>query len=174
MAEDSVMADEELVIDDSMVAAAALVEIPTLELRNARFNEHGTIDVEFLHPIYGWIDTTSSPDDDVEYNRRIYAQALEGEVAAYVPPSLADQRISMVPLSARQLRLGLLQAGITGSTVAATLNAMPEGAEKESALIEWEYATTFVRTHELIGLVGSALGLTPEQIDTMWLAAAAL
>jgi hypothetical protein len=36
------------------------------------------------------------------------------------------------------------------------------------AKIEWEYASQFERDHHLIEQVGASLGLTPEQIDTMW------
>lgn len=51
---------------------------------------------------------------------------------------------------------------------------MPAGPDKDKAQIEWEYATTFNRAHPLIATVGAALGLTNDQIDVMWLAAANL
>lgn len=89
----------------------------------------------------------------------------------YVPtpePTAEELRARMRPLSSRQIRLGLISAGISLATVDATLASMPEGQEKEAAQVEWEYATTFNRTHVLIGLVGGALGLTDEQIDAMW------
>lgn len=80
----------------------------------------------------------------------------------------------MRPLTARQLRLGLLDAGISPSAVSATIGGMPTGPDKDKAQIEWEYATTFNRTHSLIATVGAALGLSEQQIDGMWLAAANL
>jgi hypothetical protein len=51
---------------------------------------------------------------------------------------------------------------------------MPAGAGKDRAQIEWEYATTFSRTHHLIGAIGPALGLADERIDEIWTAAASL
>ncbi|MDX0487693.1 hypothetical protein GOC53_28465 [Sinorhizobium medicae] len=98
-------------------------------------------------------------------------------VHAYEPPPTAtDEEIreAMPRLTARQLRLGLLKNGFTQANVEAVLNAMPAGADKEAALIEWEYATEYKRTHPLIAMVGAALGLSDDQIDAMWAAAASL
>ncbi|KSV84532.1 hypothetical protein N183_11950 [Sinorhizobium sp. Sb3] len=101
----------------------------------------------------------------------------EAPVHAYVPPpELTDEekRATMQPLTARQLRLGLVNAGISPSTVTATIGGMADGPDKDKAQIEWEYASTFNRTHPLIATVGAALGLTDVQIDAMWTAAISL
>ncbi len=95
-------------------------------------------------------------------------------IAPYVPPTVEEVRASMPALSARQLRLGLLNAGISPSTVSATIAAMPAGADRDKAQIEWEFATTFNRMHPLIATVGGALGLNETQIDAMWAAAVSL
>lgn len=95
----------------------------------------------------------------------------EAPVHVYVPPPAPtpeELRARMPSLSARQFRLGLVAGGFTLSQVAANIEAMPEGVDKETAEIEWEYATSFERTHPLISSIGSSLGLTEEQIDTMW------
>jgi hypothetical protein len=85
--------------------------------------------------------------------------------------SAHDPYFSVPVLSARQLRLGLLQNGIPPSQVENALEAMPAGIERESALIEWYYASTFSRSHPLIASVAVILGLNDAQIDTMWAAA---
>lgn len=72
------------------------------------------------------------------------------------------------PLTSRQLRLGLVLNGISLSSVEAAIDAIEDETDREVARIEWEYATTFERTHPLVTQVGAALGLTPEQIDNMW------
>lgn len=82
---------------------------------------------------------------------------------------------SLAPLTARQLRLGLVAAaGILPSQVDTAIAAIPDEAARAVAEIEWEYASQFERNHPLIEQVGTALGLTTEQIDTMWQAAMAL
>ncbi|WEX89540.1 hypothetical protein PZN02_003043 [Sinorhizobium garamanticum] len=95
-------------------------------------------------------------------------------VQPYVPPTPAQIRASMSTLTARQLRLGLLGAGISPSQVDPAINALPRGQAKDSALIEWEYARTFDRMHPLVSTIGAALGLTDDQIDLMWSAALGL
>lgn len=98
----------------------------------------------------------------------------DAPILAYVPPSPPtpeEARAAMPPLTARQFRLGLVNSGLTPAQVTTAIEAMPAGPDKEAALIEWEYAATFNRVHPLIGSVGTALGLTDEQIDAMWAAA---
>ncbi|MQW00736.1 hypothetical protein GHK46_26480 [Sinorhizobium medicae] len=122
----------------------------------------------------------SRPNDPYGVNPQIRQWMSENPnapVHVYVPPAAPtpeEARAAMPPLTARQLRLGLVSNGITLSQVHATLDAMPAGADRDKALIEWEYATTFTRTHPLIASVGAALGLSDEQIDAMWTAAASL
>ena len=46
-----------------------------IEYRNARYNQHGTIDVDLYHPVLKkWVEFTASPDDPEEYGRKIYEQ----------------------------------------------------------------------------------------------------
>lgn len=90
-------------------------------------------------------------------------------ITPHVPPVAR-----LTPLTARQFRLGLIEAGRSPDQVAAAIEGLPSGPDKEKAKIEWEYATTFNRTHPLIATVGGALGLSDQQIDAMWLAAVSL
>lgn len=72
------------------------------------------------------------------------------------------------PISARQLRLTLLQNGITSQDVINKINQIPDPIQKEAALIEFEYAIQFERDNPLLNQIGSAFELTEEMIDTMW------
>lgn len=120
----------------------------------------------------------SAPDDDFGLAPAIRQWLADNEgqytVAPYQPPTAEQVREAMPDLSARQLRLGLLNAGLIPSQVTAAIETLPAGPEKETAKVEWEYATTFRRLHPLIAIVGGVLGLTDEQIDAMWRAAVAL
>lgn len=75
-------------------------------------------------------------------------------------------------LSAVQVRLALLGAGITPAMVEAAIESLPEGIHHDTARTYWEYATQFHRDHAFIAAFASALDLTSEQVDTMWRAAA--
>ena len=71
-------------------------------------------------------------------------------------------------LSAVQVRLALLGAGITFAHVDAVIDSMPAGVERDTARTYWEYSVELHREHPLIGQFAAALGLTDEQVDTMW------
>ncbi|MEY9531678.1 hypothetical protein [Sinorhizobium fredii] len=119
----------------------------------------------------------SRPDDPYGLNPSIRTwlqKNLDASIKPYVPPTDEQIRASMPPLTARQLRLGLLEGGITPRQVWAAIDATPTGADKVRAQIEWEYATTYSRTHHLIATIGAVLGVADEQIDAMWRSAARL
>ena len=111
------------------------------------------------------------PDDMANRERQMLAAwvADGNTIAPYEPPPEP-----LRPLTARQLRLGLVTNGISLSSVEAAIDAIEDQTDREVARIEWEYATTFERSHPLIEQVGAALGLTPEQIDAMWTEAVTL
>lgn len=117
------------------------------------------------------------PDDPYGLNpvlREWLAANPDFPITPYTPPSPEELRASLPPLTARQLRLGLLSAGISPSQVDTAIGAMPAGQDRDRALIEWEYANSFNRAHPLLAVVGSSLNLTDEQIDAMWSAALSL
>lgn len=68
----------------------------------------------------------------------------------------------------RQLRLALLGAGIDLASIDTMI------AENPAAKVEWEYASVVDKAHPLIQQFGKALGLTDEQIDALFTAAARL
>lgn len=72
------------------------------------------------------------------------------------------------PLTARQLRLGLVSNGFALAQVEAAIDALPDGADKEKARIEWQYAGEFKRDHPLIATIAAQLGISAEQFETMW------
>ena len=94
------------------------------------------------------------------------------EIAALPPPAPPPP---LPVITARQLRLALLRLGVTGAQVEAQIAAMPgTDADREAAMIEWEYATTYQRDHPLVAMLGAALGLTTAQIDAAWMEAATI
>ncbi len=76
----------------------------------------------------------------------------------------------LVPASItpRQCRLILAQQGLLAS-VEQTISGMDEATR-----ITWEYALEFRRDDPLLNALGVNLGLTPEQIDAFFIAAAQL
>lgn len=97
------------------------------------------------------------------------------EAAEFVASLPGIQPPPMPTINAAQLRLALLGLGMTGAQVEAAIDAMPgTDMQREAARIQWEYATTYQRTHPLVIALGAALGLTETQIDNAWMEASML
>lgn len=134
----------------------------------------------FYHPDRGYWQATSEPTPE------ILAAYPDGTISVPLKPGadydwqngewiyVEPPAPSLPPLTARQLRLGLVGGGILPAQVDAAIAAIPDDNARAVAEIEWEYAMQFERDHPLIEQVSTALGLNVEQIDTMWQAALAL
>jgi hypothetical protein len=128
--------------------------------RDATGHYLGGFSVE-IDPPFGGIEVPHPPAD---------ARAVwdaETETWQEPAPSLPD-------LTARQLRLMLLNIGITPAMVDAEIAAIADETERTAAQIEWEYASSYERSRPLIDQMAAAFALPPEQVDTLWIAAADL
>lgn len=98
------------------------------------------------------------------------ADTRNAEALAKLEAERAEQEAAAKngPLTARQLRLGLVNNGFSLAQVEAAIDALPDGADKEKARIEWQYAGEFRRDHPLIATIAAQLGIMPEQLETMW------
>ena len=94
---------------------------------------------------------------------------------AFTPPPPPPPPPAPVPdITARQLRLWIIGQGRALAEVDAAIGAMPEGV-RDVARVEWEYSTTYQRSHPLIEQLAPLFGLaTPAAIDAAFRAAAAL
>lgn len=119
-------------------------------------------DAEFAQE-QGWL----AAPDDVEIG-----WTYDGNDFAAPVVSPEEIRAAIRPVTMRQARLALLAAGVLGD-VAPALAALPS-PHRDAAEIEWEYASEVRRDAPLIAALGSALGLTEDQIDDLFEAAAVL
>lgn len=71
-------------------------------------------------------------------------------------------------MTARQLRLSLVENGFALAQVEAAIEALPDGPEKEKAKIEGQCAGEFKRDHPLLMTIAAQLGISAEQFDAMW------
>jgi len=141
----------------------------------------------FYHSSRGYWQTTEYPSAkyladypvgtvEVSLKPCEFHEYREGEWVYHGPPetTLEERRARLHPLTARQLRLGLLDANRTFAQVDAAIAAIEDDIAQEKALVEWEYAATFNRTHPLVVSLSAALGFTSEEVDTLWEDALAL
>jgi hypothetical protein len=95
---------------------------------------------------------------------------------------LTDEEIAQLPVAQppavpsevtmRQARLALAAAGKLAA-VDAAIASLPE-PQKSAAQIEWEYSAAVRRTQPLVLALAPAIGLTSEQLDALFIQAAAL
>ena len=86
---------------------------------------------------------------------------MDQHIAATAPP--VPQSVTM-----RQARLALLGAGLLDDVEVAITAAGP------AAKIEWDYATEVQRSSGLVPAMATALGMTPAQIDALFVTASGL
>lgn len=72
----------------------------------------------------------------------------------------------------RQARLVLLQAGLLHQ-VQTAIDSLPS-PQKEAAQIEWDYSSEVHRNKPFVVMLGSALGLSNEQLDNLFITASQL
>lgn len=75
------------------------------------------------------------------------------------------------PLTARQLRLGLVRHDVPLPTIEAAIDGITDPAERDEALIYWEYSTTIRWDHPMTQALMALVGISPEQGAAMWMAA---
>ena len=74
-------------------------------------------------------------------------------------------------ISARQIRLWLINNGIQLSQVEQAIDSIENQITRETTRVEWEYAPYVERNHPMLIPLGQALGLTEQQIDAAFIEA---
>lgn len=92
-----------------------------------------------------------------------------------INPALIPTPVVPKPTSVtmRQARLALLQAGHLGS-VQTAINAIEDPVRKQASQIEWEYAATVDRNSSFTQGMATALGLSEQDMDNLFMLAASL
>jgi len=75
------------------------------------------------------------------------------------------------PLTARQLRLGLIRNNVSLSTVQSVINGIPDPQTKDEYQVYWEYSTTINWEHPVTQALIAAVGITQANASIMWMIA---
>lgn len=95
-------------------------------------------------------------------------------VANRLPARTIEQIRDYMVITPAQLRLALLQSGITPSQITDVISQLPDATQRETAAILWEYATQFERNHPFVAQIGIMFGKTEEEIDQIFTVAKTL
>ncbi|KAB2906624.1 MAG: hypothetical protein F9K35_00670 [Burkholderiaceae bacterium] len=115
------------------------------------------------------VDTPEQPNtnpDFIEYRNWLE----EGNVPdpADPPPLIVPTAVTM-----RQARLALLGAGLLDD-VGPAIAAIPDASTRREAEIEWGFSNELQRGNPFVAQLGVALGLTSEQVDSLFIQAKSL
>lgn len=77
-------------------------------------------------------------------------------------------------ISARQIRLWLIDHGFTLSQVEEAINTIEDPVVREKTLVEWEYAPYVEKSHTLLLQLASILNLTEQEVDMAFIEASTL
>jgi hypothetical protein len=118
-------------------------------------------------------DTPTQPENSVEdVSQRVVN--IDGGFVDIVRTWIPIPAIVPENISARQVRLWLIDNDISLTSVEAAIDTILNEKLREKTRVEWEYAPYIERNHPLIESLAQYLGLTPEQIDQGFIAASRL
>lgn len=87
-----------------------------------------------------------------------------------------DQRKPKLPdtCTPRQLRIALIQSGISLATIESQIDSISDSVQREIARAEWEYALEIKKEHPLVDMIAVNLNLTEKQVDDIFVLAVTL
>lgn len=103
-----------------------------------------------------WILAPAKPEDSAIWNN-----------GSWLVPEIPIP----VSVSARQIRLWLIQHGFQLSQIDSAINSIEDPIVRETVKIEWEYAPYVERSHPWLVPLAQAIGLDSEQIDQAFIEA---
>ena len=95
----------------------------------------------------------------------IYVSTDQQEFINYCDNIGVSAKFETISISARQVRLWLLQNGISLDNVYQAINNIEDSTLRDSVSIEWEYAPYIERNHPMLVPLAQTLGLTESDID---------
>ena len=72
------------------------------------------------------------------------------------------------PLTRRQFRLALVTNGYSLADIETLIAQIEDDMQRQIIQIEWQDATTLIRTSPNLLFMANLMGLSTEQVDTLW------
>lgn len=109
-------------------------------------------------------DTPAQPENSTEdLSQRVVN--IDGDYVDVIRTWIPLPVIVPETISARQVRLWLIDNDISLTSVEAAIDTIVNEKLREKTRVEWEYAPYIERNHPLIESLAQYLGLTSQQID---------
>lgn len=101
--------------------------------------------------------------DNMPYYKNVYADIVE--------PTEEEIRAKLPDLYPRQFRDALVDNDISPDSVTEAIKQIPDTKEREKALNAWLFPSMFHRLDPHIDMIAVMFGLTPKDVDDMWIKA---
>ncbi|MDH0908808.1 hypothetical protein N5C66_05765 [Rhizobium pusense] len=115
-------------------------------------------------------DDVLVPDDMGNRHRQMIAEwefDEEGNRVNTIPPYVAPPA-PVPPIPRLGFWLAAAEIGVTKAGVKAHIDAMPEGVEKQQAIVYFEDAQNYRRTDPLLNQMAEVENITQSQLDDLW------
>lgn len=112
-----------------------------------------------------WI-TVEVSDEEASILKEGY-QFIDG---VWIAPPYVEPVIEVPKsISKMKLRMQLILSGIPLASIYSAIEQIPNSVQKEIVYTKWEHAVTFDRTDETLNTMAEMLGMTQEQLDTIFI-----
>jgi len=88
--------------------------------------------------------------------------------------SVVSSSPAIAPISPRQISFALSRMGIEDADVEAAIENSLSGQDKKDALYAWRKSLSFKRDEPAVEIIGALLGLSSNQLDSLWTSASVL
>lgn len=121
---------------------------------------------------YSVTNGTSTAEFSTQQEALTYAQNMGWPQTV---STINEEEVSPIPASVtpRQIRDALSLSGISVDAINSMISSLPS-PQKDLVYNAWEYSTLFERDNPHLNAMAPALGLTPSQVDQLFILAATL
>jgi hypothetical protein len=120
------------------------------------------------------VECENDPQEFAYANFNLARQAMVSALQEIKPDLVFNvSETFYMAISAKQIRQALVGSGVPLSAIDAAIDSMQE-PQRTFVKIEWDNSTMFERNHPMIEGLGGQLGLSPQQIDGLFIGASAL
>lgn len=123
-----------------------------------------------------WVQSelSSEPDEVIKLANDAWSpeviSAWRELCAKHLPPPPSTKPESY-PLSARQLRLGLIDNGYSLADIVTILDAIADPVIRDQAQVWWEFTNDIHWDHDWTQILIAMMGISKEQAAAMWMSA---
>lgn len=119
----------------------------------------------------GYISGETNPGQQTSVGKGwslLYITTDQNDFVNFCESVGVSPQINTKSVSARQVRLWLINNGISLEQVEIAINSIEDSILRDSLMVEWEYAPYVERSHPMLPAISEKLGFTEFDIDRVF------